>query len=1259
LETKAGDSSDLAYLSVVSDDCCARVQVSEVNGVEEYCFIAHTQLSGTKIIEKFDTAASRCMSGVPGRIAISKPDCGVQITGFNGSVSRSSAIGMNSDGKTEYFVESMPKDLVLLCGNAYASEGAAVLFKDSGVVLKLSEQQIHEFQSYIKQYPIIKELQVRNRTYEVKDSEIYQPEINPLSHPMGLLAKEQAFNAWLENALSTYASKFFNTKVKVTNGKVHVSNGTERILTLLLTGLSFSDWYHHVQNKSLDGIPPDVTTQMLNSFEHKYGRTPDIIRMALPVMQDNRTGLMTPPAPLTAPGQRVEVDKMEPDYNEESPEDGSRKVRKLPSHGQAIAASVSVDCYSLVVQGKLLTSTRNSMVVIEDILKFYHVHNIPIKLISADSGVISQGVFQVLKPEVEAFLHDRGIQTERAEPHNHSRGTSHVERAIRSIKDLIRIAVLYILRNPNFPVLGFSELDILKLWGELFHWAINIINLKVCPNAPTKSKLEVFTGVKPNMQNIRLLPIFSVVLAYRENIVSGSLSRTPHHDVGLYVGPSMRTPGAIRVAVMTNKGVSIVVTSRFRPGSDGGGLNVYPHVDRGLSRLLKDQEEQETKENEDNTASESSVPLSSPSPSSTVIKESLPNPPKVIDSSPAIPHNPYLYPRLSTQSPRRSDRIREILKSHVDQHNAYSAEIADVPKELIEAFMADWSTHNEHQMYFSFVQNEFVCVNSLHNATFDHTNVPPSEEGYRAVTENVPKTFSEALQHPLWGDAARTELNTLISTGAIVAVDAEVAKNAILKEGADLVILFPVYEQKMRDGEMVYKVRLVGDGRTHYNAGMTYSATPSREELLIILHLVAAFNWDYVHIDEKRAFLSAQYNGKETAYTKLRGKGTQFYQILGALYGLKTSPKDYQDKVADRFAKLGYKRLTMCSCIYTYTENEKMVLVYAFVDDFIFTGNDNALLVSKLEEFREIASTTEPLWNAPTLLGVELSRDKDRRIIKCKMEAKIEEVCAKFNATDSKRRLVPIPQSAFIIKDEDFEAMRPERSAFLTAKQRSDYLAVIGSLIWLSGVRLDILFAVLYLSWATKNPRQHHMHYAIHCLQYLYQSKTMPLVLGGSAELRLEVFSDASLGTAPKGRSTTGHLARLAEKSGGIFAKATATSTVMMSSFEAELDGASTAMKTISRIDNILTEIRQVLNSIPILHCDNLAMVEFLKGNGVAKSVRHMELRQWYVREKILKGDAQVLHHPGATLPADKLTKLADSSSHAVFVEDIMGHSLL
>ena len=68
-------------------------------------------------------------------------------------------------------------------------------------------------------------------------------------------------------------------------------------------------------------------------------------------------------------------------------------------------------------------------------------------------------------------------------------------------------------------------------------------------------------------------------------------------------------------------------------------------------------------------------------------------------------------------------------------------------------------------------------------------------------------------------------------------VNAELARATIQSQGADLVLLFPVYEKKVKEGKLVHKVRLVGDGRTHYHAGETYSATPSGEELLILLRV--------------------------------------------------------------------------------------------------------------------------------------------------------------------------------------------------------------------------------------------------------------------------------------------------------------------------------------------------------------------------------------------------------------------------------------
>jgi len=92
---------------------------------------------------------------------------------------------------------------------------------------------------------------------------------------------------------------------------------------------------------------------------------------------------------------------------------------------------------------------------------------------------------------------------------------------------------------------------------------------------------------------------------------------------------------------------------------------------------------------------------------------------------------------------------------------------------------------------------------------------------------------------------------------------------------------------------------------------------------------------------------------------------------------------------------------------------------------------------------------------------------------------------------------------------------------------------------------------------------------------------------------------------------------------------------------------------------NIITELRQKLSELPELWSDNEAMVEFIRGEGVAKGVRHMELKMWYVRERNKDGSVNIGWTTGETIPSDKLTKLGTRDEHEAFTYDIMGHALL
>jgi hypothetical protein len=138
----------------------------------------------------------------------------------------------------------------------------------------------------------------------------------------------------------------------------------------------------------------------------------------------------------------------------------------------------------------------------------------------------------------------------------------------------------------------------------------------------------------------------------------------------------------------------------------------------------------------------------------------------------------------------------------------------------------------------------------------------------------------------------------------------------------------------------VKKVRLVADGRSQ-QYGPTYSATPSREEVLKIMHYIAALEYEYYHLDEERAFLNAPYKNRDVKPTYLILSGNpEYYKVVNAVYGMKDAPRNYQDMQHDRLTKLGFKRLMMSHCIYVKHDMNNFILTYVYVDNFIITGSD-------------------------------------------------------------------------------------------------------------------------------------------------------------------------------------------------------------------------------------------------------------------------------------------------------------------------------
>jgi hypothetical protein len=253
-----------------------------------------------------------------------------------------------------------------------------------------------------------------------------------------------------------------------------------------------------------------------------------------------------------------------------------------------------------------------------------------------------------------------------------------------------------------------------------------------------------------------------------------------------------------------------------------------------------------------------------------------------------------------------------------------------------------------------------------------------------------------------------------------------------------------------------------------------------------------------------------------------------------------------------------------------------------------------------------------------------------------------------------------MPQSGYLVYDDDFANLPSAASTYLTQADQHLYMQIVGCLIWIEVIRPDIIFVVLYLSWFTHKPRQHHMNMSLYCIGYLYTTLDLPLVLGGISPLQLHGWADASLGTGPRRRSVIGEIATLGPSSGAIHAKATTSTSTCTSSFEAELDALSTILKTLLRLRNILKDLLPEFSTQGNIYSDNKALVDFVNTEQpMVKGVRHVEMRFWFTRDTLLKGQFVLTHMSGDQMPADHLTKLGNIQEHRKFTQQILGLTLL
>jgi hypothetical protein len=163
-----------------------------------------------------------------------------------------------------------------------------------------------------------------------------------------------------------------------------------------------------------------------------------------------------------------------------------------------------------------------------------------------------------------------------------------------------------------------------------------------------------------------------------------------------------------------------------------------------------------------------------------------------------------------------------------------------------------------------------------------------------------------------------------------------------------------IYKTKLNEhGEVdKYKARLVAKGYTQQH-GVDYTEVFApvvrMDTIRLVLALAAQKWWSLFQLDVKSAFLHGELN--EEVYVEqppdyiVKGEENKVYRLRRALYSLKQAPRVWYSRIKAYFLKEGFEK-----CPYEHTlfikksaHGTSLLLVCLYVDDLIFTGNDETL----------------------------------------------------------------------------------------------------------------------------------------------------------------------------------------------------------------------------------------------------------------------------------------------------------------------------
>ncbi|GJT18566.1 putative ribonuclease H-like domain-containing protein [Tanacetum coccineum] len=315
------------------------------------------------------------------------------------------------------------------------------------------------------------------------------------------------------------------------------------------------------------------------------------------------------------------------------------------------------------------------------------------------------------------------------------------------------------------------------------------------------------------------------------------------------------------------------------------------------------------------------------------------------------------------------------------------------------------------------------------------------------LSQEEPKRVSKALSDPTWVEAMQEELLQFKLQKVWILVDLPKGHRAIGTKW--------VYRNKKDERGIVIrnKARLVAQGHTQ-EEGIDYDevfAPVARIEAIRMFLAYASYMGFMVYqMDVKSAFLYGQIE-EEVYVCQPPGfedpdHPDKVYKVVKALYGLHQAPRAWYDTLANYLLCNGFQRGKIDQTLFIKRQKGHILLVQIYVDDIIF-GSTKKELCDEFEKLMKDKFQMSSMGELTFFLGLQVQQKKKGIFIS--QDKYVNEILRKYNYTDVKSASTPTDLEKPLVQDGDAADVDEHL-----------YRSMIGSLMYLTASRPDIMFAV-------------------------------------------------------------------------------------------------------------------------------------------------------------------------------------------------------